>query len=56
MSESVFTFIIYFCFLYLGVSILTCTIWVIRDRNKLKKGQQSSYQSEGEVQSTGGNI
>ncbi|MCL7749968.1 hypothetical protein [Halalkalibacter alkaliphilus] len=37
MGLTAFTFLIYFCFAYLAVTMVVCTVWVIRDRGKLKR-------------------
>lgn len=45
MSLATFNLIIYFCFLYLAASIVFTTIWVLRDRNKLKRKSQNHSDS-----------
>ncbi|MFY0545648.1 hypothetical protein [Brevibacillus sp. H7] len=44
LSQSAFTYIIYFCFIYLFLTMVLCTGWVIRDRNKLKRKQPNAYE------------
>lgn len=45
MSLAAFNFIIYFCFFYLALSMVLCTLWVLRDRNKLKRKPQNHSDS-----------
>ncbi|WP_180955525.1 MULTISPECIES: hypothetical protein [Bacillus] len=49
MNLSAFSFLIYFCFIYLAITMIICTAWVIRDREKLKRKPSEAQEANSRI-------